>query len=81
MRMVLGLFSAPSRTLVATNQAQATVRWEAGGPNQEKATVVGGALSPNTVPRVHFGTLKIDKIDAPIDTKIDAEKVSKQIVK
>ena len=68
MRIVLGPFSAPCGALVATNQAQPTVRLEAG-------VVFGGALSLNVVPRVHFGLLKINKIDAKIGTKIDAEKV------
>ena len=42
----------------------------------KRAVVFGGALSPNVVPRFNFGTLKIVKIDAQIDTEIDAEKVS-----
>ena len=34
-------------------------------------------LGSKYVPRINFGTLKIDEMDAKIDTKVDAEKVSK----
>ena len=33
-------------------------------------------MSQNVVRRVHFGTLQVDKIDAKIDTQIDAEQIS-----
>ena len=67
--MVLGRFSAPCRALVATNQAQPTVWWEAGG-------VFWGRLVPKCCPKGPFWALEHYKIDATIDTKIDAEKVS-----
>ena len=57
MRIALGQFAAPSPALVATNQAQPTVRWKAAG-------VFWRRLGQNVIPRVHFGTLKVDKIDA-----------------
>ena len=46
-------------------------------PRRQIGRSLGGALSQNVGPKGHFGTLSIDKIDAQIDTKIDAEKVSK----
>ena len=55
MRMVLEPFPAPCRALVATHQAP-SVFWR--------------RLAQHVVPRVHFGTLKID-------TQIDAENVLK----
>ena len=68
--MVLGRFSATCRTLVATSQAQPR-------SDGKRPVVFGGALSQNHVSRVFFATLEIDKFDPKIDTKIDAEKVSK----
>ena len=62
MTIVFGQFSAPCRQI--------------GLSDRKRSVFFGGALSKNVVPRVHFGVLKIDKIDAQIDTKIDAEKVS-----
>ena len=69
MRMVLGRFSALCRALVATNQAQPTVQWKAGG-------VFGRRLVPKCCPKVPFGPLEIDKINANIENNIGSEKVS-----
>ena len=43
-----------------------------GRSDGKRVVFFGGALSQNVVPSVHFGILKINKID----TQIDAEKIS-----
>ena len=73
---------------VAPLSPNRAIRWGAGGvfwrrlvqkccPNGplwgERAVFFGGVLSKNVVPTVHFGNLKI----VQIDTKIDAEQVTK----